>query len=122
VLIVDDEEDARDLLTLILQDRGAEVTAVGSAAAALDNLSHRLPDVLVSDIGMPGEDGHAFLRKLRSLGVEQGGQVPAVALTAYATPGDTAKALASGFNHHVRKPVTPAEIVDVVAVMAARRK
>jgi signal transduction histidine kinase len=122
VLIVDDEEDARDVLTLILQDRGAEVTAVGSAAAALDSLRQRVPDVLVSDIGMPGEDGHAFLRKLRSLGSELGGHVPAIALTAYATAADTAKALAAGFNHHVRKPVTPAEIVDVVAVMASRRK
>jgi len=78
--------------------------------------------VLVSDIGMPQEDGHTFLRKLRSLGVEQGGRVPAVALTAYATSSDVAKALAAGFDQHVQKPVTPAEIVDVVAVMAARRK
>ena len=122
VLIVDDEEDARDVLTLILEDRGAEVTAVSSAAAALDSLSHRVPDVLVSDIGMPGEDGHSFMRKLRSLGVEQGGQVPAVALTAYATAADAAKARAAGFDRHVRKPVTPAEIVDVVAVMTARRQ
>jgi len=122
VLIVDDEEDARDVLTLMLQDRGANVTAVGSAAAALDSLSHHVPDVLVSDIGMPGEDGHSFLRKLRSLGAEQGARVPAVALTAYATPADAAKARAAGFDRHVRKPVTPAEIVDVVAVMASRHK
>jgi CheY-like chemotaxis protein len=120
VLIVDDEEDARDVLTLILQDHGADVTAVGSAAAALESLRQHLPDVLVSDIGMPGDDGHALLRKLRSLDITQGAQVPAIALTAYATPADAAKARAAGFDRHVRKPVSPAEIVDVVAVMAAR--
>ena len=120
VLIVDDEEDAREVLTLILQDQGAEVRAVASAAAALDTIRERVPDVLVSDIGMPGEDGHVLLRKLRALSAEQGGQVPAVALTAYATPADTARALAAGFNRHVRKPITSAEIIEAVAVMAAR--
>jgi signal transduction histidine kinase len=122
VLIVDDEEDARDVLTLILQDRGAQVTAVGSAAAALDSIHERIPDVLVSDIGMPGEDGHTLLRKLRSLRPEQGGRVPAVALTAYATSADSARALAAGFDRHVCKPVTSEEIIDAVAVMAARPK
>ena len=120
VLIVDDEEDAREVLTLILQDQGAEVRAVASVAAALESIRERVPDVLVSDIGMPGEDGHVLLRKLRSLSAEQGGQVPAVALTAYATPADTARALAAGFNRHVRKPIASAEIIEAVAVMAAR--
>jgi signal transduction histidine kinase len=120
VLIVDDEEDAREVLMLILQDQGAEVRAVASAAAALDTIRERVPDVLVSDIGMPGEDGHVLLRKLRSLSEEQGGKVPAVALTAYATPADTARALAAGFNRHVRKPIASAEIIEAVAVMAAR--
>jgi signal transduction histidine kinase len=122
VLIVDDEEDARDVLTLILEDRGAAVTAVSSTAAALESLSQHVPDVLVSDIGMPGADGHSFLRKLRTLGAEQGGRVPAIALTAYATPADAAKARAAGFDRHVAKPVTPAEIVDVVSVMGARQQ
>lgn len=122
VLIVDDEEDAREVLTLILEDCGAKVTAVNSAAAALDSLSRHLPDVLVSDIGMPGEDGLSFMQKLRSLDAAQGGRVPAVALTAYATPADAAKARAAGFDRHLRKPARPAEIVDVVAVMAARRE
>jgi CheY-like chemotaxis protein/anti-sigma regulatory factor (Ser/Thr protein kinase) len=121
VLIVDDEEDARDVLTLILEDRGAAVTAVSSTGEALDSLKQRRPDVLVSDIGMPGEDGHSFLRRLRALDVEEGGRVPAIALTAYATPADAAKARAAGFDRHVAKPVIPAEIVDVVAVLAARR-
>jgi len=121
VLIVDDEEDIRDLLTLILEDHGAKVTAVPSAAAALDCIKQRLPDVLVSDIGMEEVDGHAFLRTLRSFDAEHGGQIPAVALTAYVTPADSAKALAAGFNHHLRKPVTPAEIVDVVATITGRR-
>jgi signal transduction histidine kinase len=122
VLVVDDEEDARDVLTLILENRGAIVRAVSSSDAALESLSQRLPDVLVSDIGMPGVDGHSFLRKLRTLDAEQGGRVPAIALTAYATAVDAAKARAAGFDRHVAKPVTPAEIVDVVAVMAARRQ
>ena len=122
VLIVDDEEDARDVLSLILQDRGAEVRAVASVAAALESIRERIPDVLISDIGMPGEDGHTLLRKLRLLAPEQGGQVPAVALTAYATPADSAKALAAGFDRHVRKPVTSEEIIEAVAVMAARQQ
>ena len=121
VLIVDDEEDAREVLTLILQDQGAEVRAAASVAAALERIRERVPDVLVSDIGMPGEDGHVLLRKLRSLSAEQGGQVPAVALTAYATPADSARALAAGFNRHVQKPITSAEIIEAVAVMAARK-
>jgi CheY-like chemotaxis protein len=121
VLIVDDEEDAREVLTLILQDRGAVVSAVDSASAALDHLSRQLPDVLVSDIGMPGEDGHAFLRQLRARDADHGGRVPAIALTAYATKVDAVKARAAGFDRHVSKPVAPAEIIDAVAAMAPRR-
>jgi signal transduction histidine kinase len=122
VLIVDDEEDARDVLTMMLEDRGAEVRAAASAAAALECIDERVPDVLVSDIGMPGEDGHTFLRKLRSRGSEHGGDVPAVALTAYATPADAARARSAGFDRHVRKPFTSEEIIDAVAVMAGRRR
>jgi signal transduction histidine kinase len=124
VLIVDDEADAREVLTLLLEERGAEVTAVGSAAAALRLLKKkRVPDVLVSDVGMPGVDGHALLRKLRTLPENEGGQVPAVALTAYATANDSAKALAAGFTRHVAKPIVPSEIVEIIASLAeARRK
>jgi signal transduction histidine kinase len=122
VLIVDDEEDAREVLMLVLLEQGAEVRAVSSAAEALRALHRRLPDVLVSDVGMPGEDGHAFLRRLRAQKVEDGSQVPAVALTAYATAADSAKAVAAGFDRHVTKPIVPAEIVRVVASLAERRR
>ena len=77
--------------------------------------------MLVSDVGMPGQDGLSFLRKLRSLGAEQGSGVPAVALTAYATAGDSALAAAAGFDRHVTKPIVPSEIVRVVASLAQRR-
>jgi signal transduction histidine kinase len=120
VLIVDDEAEAREVLMLLLQAQGAEVTAVASAAAAFRVLRKRVPDVLVSDVGMPGQDGHAFIRKLRALRVDQGAQVPAVALTAYATPADAAKALAAGFDRHVTKPIVPSEMVDIVASLAGR--
>jgi signal transduction histidine kinase len=120
VLIVDDEAEAREVLMLLLQAQGAEVTAVASAAAAFRLLRKRVPDVLVSDVGMPGQDGHAFIRSLRALGVDEGAQVPAVALTAYATPADAAKALAAGFDRHVTKPIVPSEIVNVVASLAER--
>ncbi|HMC77525.1 MAG TPA: response regulator [Vicinamibacterales bacterium] len=122
VLIVDDEADAREVLMLVLLEQGAEVRAVSSAAEGRRALRKHLPDVLVSDVGMPGEDGHAFLRRLRAQKVEEGSQIPAVALTAYATAGDSAKAVAAGFDRHVTKPIVPAEIVRVVASLAERRR
>ena len=121
MLIVDDETDAREVLMLVLKEQGAEVRAVESAAAGLRALKKHIPDVLVSDVGMPGQDGHAFLRKLRSLTPDQGAMVPAVALTAYATAGDAAKAVAAGFDRHVTKPIVPGEIVRMVASLAERR-
>jgi len=121
VLIVDDDIDAREMLTLVLQDRGAEVTTAPSAAAALAILRKHVPDVLVSDIGMPGEDGHAFIRKVRRLGAHRGGDVPAVALTAYATPADAANAMAAGFNRHITKPIVADDVVRVVASLATTK-
>jgi CheY-like chemotaxis protein/anti-sigma regulatory factor (Ser/Thr protein kinase) len=119
VLIVDDDPDAREMLTLVLEDRGADVVSAPSAAEGLTALQTRVPDVLVSDIGMPGEDGHAFIRKVRRLGVNRGGQVPAVALTAYVTPADAANALDAGFNRHISKPIVADDVVRVVASLAA---
>lgn len=121
VLVVDDEADAREVLRLVLMERGADVRAVASAAAGFRAIRRRVPDVLVSDVGMPGQDGHEFIRKLRLLPESQGSRVAAVALTAYATPGDRDKALAAGFDRHVTKPIVPAEIVGVVASLARRR-
>jgi signal transduction histidine kinase len=122
VLIVDDEADALEVLTLLLEERGAKVTAARSAAAAWRVLKKRVPDVLVSDVGMPGVDGLALIRKLRTLPANEGGQVPAVALTAYATASDSAKALAAGFTRHVAKPIVPSEIVEIIANLAEARR
>jgi len=120
VLVVDDEADARDLLHRLLADCGAQVEAVDGAAAALAAVPRFRPDVLVSDIGMPGVDGHELLRRVRALGPEQGGAVPAIALTAFARSEDRIRALRAGFAVHVAKPVEPSEILVTVASVAAR--
>ena len=120
VLLVDDEVDARELISAVLAQSGAEVVATASAAEALDALARARPHVLVSDISMPDEDGYALLRRVRSLGLDRGARLPAVALTAYARPEDRARALAVGFQVHVPKPVEPAELVEVVARLAGR--
>jgi PAS domain S-box-containing protein len=122
VLVVEDEEDTRDLLATALSHTGAQVEAVGSAEEALDALRRRPPEVLVCDIGMPGEDGYALLARVRALAAEDGGQVPAVALTAYARPDDRTRALAAGYQVHLPKPVDPDELIAVVARMAARHR
>ena len=117
VLVVDDEADARALVKRLLEDRGASVRVAGSVTDALRLFTEEKPDVLVSDIGMPGEDGYALIRKVRALGPEQGGAVPAVALTAYARAEDRMKAILAGFQMHVSKPVEPAELLTMVACL-----
>ncbi|HEY9812902.1 MAG TPA: ATP-binding protein, partial [Candidatus Sericytochromatia bacterium] len=118
VLIADDEEDTRFLLTVALENYGAKVTAVGSAREALEAVQQLMPDVLVSDIGMPNEDGYTLIRKIRALNPEKGGKIPAAALTAYARSEDSQKAIAFGFQKHIAKPVEPAELVGVIASLA----
>ncbi|MDQ3687885.1 MAG: PAS domain S-box protein [Acidobacteriota bacterium] len=120
VLVVDDEEDARDLLKLVLEQCGAKVTVAGSAAGALRELERTRFDALVSDIGMPGEDGYWLIKKVRALSAERGGRTPAAALTAYAGVKDRLRVLRSGFQMHIPKPVEPAELVTVVANLAGR--
>ena len=120
VLVVDDEADARELLTTILRQYGVEVTAVASANEALETLPQLKPNVLVSDIGMPEEDGYTLMRRVRALDAEQGGQIPAVALTAYARAEDRIQALAAGFQLHIPKPVNPEELAAVVANLTGR--
>jgi len=115
VLVVDDEADARDLLKMILQHYGAEVRAAKSTAEGLGLLKSWLPDVLVSDIGMPGQDGYALIREVRSLSSEHGGATPAVALTAFARSEDRLKALRAGFHTHIAKPVEPVELSAIIA-------
>lgn len=121
ILIVDDEPDTRELLSSALNYCGAQVTAAASAAEAFDHLLHDKPDVLISDIGMPDEDGYDFLRRVRSLPVEHGGRIPAIALTAYARATDRLQALKAGYQMHVSKPVELAELVAVAASLAQRR-
>jgi CheY-like chemotaxis protein len=120
VMIVDDEAEARDLLMAILTRRGAEVKACASTAEALEGIERWRPSLLVSDIGMPGEDGYALIGKLRALGPERGGGIPAVALTAYARSEDRMRALSSGFQVHVPKPISASELVVVIASLAGR--
>lgn len=121
VLVVDDDADARALVKRLLEDRGANVQAAGSAGAAVELFRAGRPDVLVSDIGMPGEDGYSLLRRVRALEAEVGGTpVPAVALTAYARSEDRMKAVLAGFQMHVAKPVEPAELLAMVASLAGR--
>jgi PAS domain S-box-containing protein len=119
VLVVDDEPDSNEVVSAVLASCGAEVRVAGSAAEGLDELRHWKPDVLVSDIGMPGEDGYAFLGKVRALGGETG-RIPAIALTAYATTEDRVRIFSAGFQVHIAKPIEPAELVTVVASAAHR--
>jgi PAS domain S-box-containing protein len=121
VLLVDDEADSREFLVAALEECEAKVFGVASASEALEAVSQFKPDVLVSDIGMPLEDGYSLIRKVRQLSAEQGGEIPAIALTAYARAEDRMKAIASGFQMHISKPVEPAELVTVVASLARRK-
>ncbi len=117
VLVVDDEPDSRDFVDFVLKEAGAQVTAVGSAIEALQLLSTTRFDILLSDIGMPEMDGYALIREIRQSRDDRCRQIPAIALTAYAGKYEQRKAIASGFQSHMAKPVDPAEIVTVVARM-----
>jgi PAS domain S-box-containing protein len=120
VLVVDDEPDTRELLRAVLGQCGAEVTAVGSASEALSAIEASPPDLLISDIGMPEQDGYDLIRQVRGLPKERGGRVPAIALTAYARADDRLQALRAGYQMHVPKPVEMAELVAVAASLTGR--
>jgi CheY-like chemotaxis protein len=120
ILVVDDEQDGRDVLAEILERAHARVTVAGSAAEAIRLLPRCRPAVLVSDLGMPDEDGLSLMRKVRALPDEHGGRIPAVALTAYARAIDRQQAMLAGYNIHLGKPVDAAELIDVVATLAGR--
>jgi PAS domain S-box-containing protein len=120
VLVVDDEPDARALMKRLLEACDARVIVAASAAEAINLLQSQRPDVLVSDIGMPQDDGYALIRQVRALPPQSGGQTPAVALTAYARSEDRVKAVMAGFQHHVAKPVEPAELIAMIASLAQR--
>jgi len=118
MLVVDDEADTLELLSTVFEQCRAKVTAVASVGQAIAALEQAQFDVLVSDIGMPGEDGYSLMRKVRALSPAAGGQIPAVALTAYARAEDCRRALAAGFQMHVAKPINPDELVASVASLA----
>ncbi|HEU0185038.1 MAG TPA: ATP-binding protein [Blastocatellia bacterium] len=120
VLVVDDDPDARDLFSLILTSYGAEVRSCDSSPEALHILDEWTPDVLVSDIGMPLEDGYELMKKVRAREPERGGRVPALALTAYARAEDARRAISVGYQAHVTKPIEPSQLATVVAGLAGR--
>lgn len=120
VLVVDDEADTRELIREVLRECGSEVITSRSAAEALTALEQFKPDILLSDLGMPDEDGYSLIAKIRALPAERGGDIPAAALTAYARAEDRMRVLRSGFQFHLPKPVDSAELVTVVASLAGR--
>jgi PAS domain S-box-containing protein len=120
VLVVDDDPDARDILARILRGGGASVITASSAAEALEILTASKPALLISDIGMPGEDGYDLIRTVRALAEDDCGRVPAVALTAFARSEDRQRALLAGYQLHVAKPVEPSELLTVCASLVGR--
>ncbi len=118
MLLVDDEPDARALLTEVLQQCGAVVVATHSADEAVRLIPRERPAVLLSDIGLPGEDGYKLITRVRALGPEDGGDLPAAAITAYARSDDASRALAAGYQRHAPKPIQPTTLAALVAGLA----
>jgi len=122
VLVVDDVRAVREVVTSILSHDGAKVTAVGSAEEALDALQGERPDVLLSDLAMPGKGGYWLIGQVRALPPERGGVTPAVALTAFAGPEHRASVLRAGFQLHVEKPVALDDLIEAVAMLALKKR
>jgi CheY-like chemotaxis protein len=120
VLVVEDDPDTLDLLKAVLDDSGADVITAASVQQALDTFEQWRPDVLVSDLAMPERDGYELIGEVRSRGSDQGGNTPAVALTAYARIEDQRRALAAGFQMHIAKPVAPKELITALASLSGR--
>jgi signal transduction histidine kinase len=120
VLVLEDEPDARELVERVLQERGATTIAFDCASEALNACTAEAPDVIVSDVGLPGVDGYEFMRRLRSSEGQRGRSTPAAALTAFARSEDRRRALIAGFQTHLAKPIDPLELVVVVAALAGR--
>ncbi|HEV8203916.1 MAG TPA: PAS domain S-box protein, partial [Pyrinomonadaceae bacterium] len=120
VLLVEDDDDSRKLLGTMLKRNGARVTSTKSAAEALAVFEGELPDVLISDIGMPDQDGYELMRKLRALPPQRGGKTPAIALTGYASRKDRDRALNSGYQQHMAKPIEQADMIKAIAALVGR--
>jgi CheY-like chemotaxis protein/two-component sensor histidine kinase len=121
IVIVEDEPDARALLAELLRRQGAKVLVAGSVLDGLNHFGAGPPDLLISDLAMPGEDGFSLISRVRGLPAASGGAVPAVAVSAYAREEDRRRSLAAGFDDHVSKPVDPAELIDIIARLAGSR-
>ena len=120
MLLVEDDDDSRKLLGTMLKRYGARVTPTKSAEEALAVFEREQPDVMVSDIGMPDQDGYELVRKLRALPPEKGGQTPAIALTGYASRKDRERALSSGYQQHMAKPIEQVEMIETIAALVGR--
>lgn len=118
LLVVEDDDDTREVLALGLSLYGADVVAVSSAADAIVELEKNTPDVMLSDIGLPDEDGFALIRRVRTMPPSRGGRVPAVAVTAFTLSDDAEEATRAGFQRHFRKPVETKELFGAVAALA----
>jgi CheY-like chemotaxis protein len=114
VLVVDDDEDSRELIRVALELYGAVATCVAGASEGLAEIQRSVPNVVVSDLSMPGEDGHAFLRKVRALPRDRGGRIPAVALTAMTSRESRMASRDAGFHYHLDKPVDTEKLVEIV--------
>lgn len=119
VLVVEDEDDARDMLEELLTRAGCVVSTASSAAEAMERLDDAMPEVIVSDIGMPGEDGYSLMRRIRARGHDRGGEVPSIAVTAYTSTVDRKRALQAGFDMHVPKPVKAAALLEALRNLVA---
>ena len=122
ILLVDDDADAREVIELMLRASGARVVACASADEALEAASSHEIDVIVSDVAMPGKDGLEFMRQLRQRRAGDGGELPALALTAHASAHDVSLALAAGFQRHVAKPVQPSDLITAIAQLAGANR
>ena len=120
VLVVEDDADARELVTTILEDAGAVVESAPSAASGFDAVRRFHPQLLVSDIGMPDEDGYSLIRRVRALADEEGGAIPSIALTAYTRREDRDKAIGAGFTLHMGKPISPLALITAIRALATR--
>jgi len=120
VLVVDDSSAIREMLTLLLEQQGATVTAVGTAEHALDLLERLRPDVLLSDLEMPEKGGYWLIGRVRALAPDRGGLTPAACLTGSASPEDRARILRAGFQYHIAKPIDPSRLVGIVGILALK--
>jgi CheY-like chemotaxis protein len=120
ILVVDDEAESRTLLRIMLSQAGAEATTVASVKEALAELRQSVPDILISDIGLPGEDGYALIRSIRTLG-EAENSIPALALTAYASSDDQERTLQAGFNAYLSKPAEPLCLEEAIVKLVSQK-